>query len=33
MIGALKTLTIRRRKAPAVKTLCLPRGATSPVAC
>ena len=33
MIGAVKTLTIRRRKAPAVKTLCLPPGATRPSAC
>jgi hypothetical protein len=33
MIGVVKTLTIRRRRAPAEKTLCLPPGATSPVAC
>lgn len=33
MIGAVKTLTIRRRKAPSVKTLCLPPGATRPSAC
>jgi hypothetical protein len=32
-IGAVKTLTIRRRKAPALKTLCLPPGATRPSAC
>jgi hypothetical protein len=33
MIGAVKTLTIRRRKAPTVRTLCLPPGATRPAAC
>jgi len=33
MIGAVKTLTIRRRKAPSLKTLCLPPGATSPSPC
>jgi hypothetical protein len=33
MIGAVKTLTVRRRKAPSVKTLCLPPGATVPSAC
>jgi len=33
MIGAVKTLTIRRRKAPSAKTLCLPPGATRPSAC
>jgi hypothetical protein len=33
MIGAVKTLTIRRRKAPSMKTLCLPPGATRPSAC
>jgi hypothetical protein len=32
-IGAVKTLTIRRRKAPALRTLCLPPGATRPSAC
>jgi Ca2+-binding RTX toxin-like protein len=32
-IGVVKTLTMRRRKAPAVRTLCLPPGATRPVAC
>ena len=33
MIGAVKTLTIRKRKTPSLKTLCLPPGATSPSAC
>jgi Ca2+-binding RTX toxin-like protein len=33
MIGAVKTLTIRRRRPPSVKTLCLPPGATRPSAC
>ena len=33
MIGAVKTLTIRKRKAPTLKTLCIPVGATSPSAC
>ena len=33
MIGAVKTLTIRKRKAPSLKTLCIPLGATSPSAC
>jgi Ca2+-binding RTX toxin-like protein len=32
-IGAVKTLTIRRRRAPSVRTLCLPPGAARPVAC
>jgi Ca2+-binding RTX toxin-like protein len=32
-IGVVKTLTVRRRQAPAVRTLCLPPGATRPVAC
>jgi Ca2+-binding RTX toxin-like protein len=32
-IGAVKTLTIRKRKAPSVKTLCIPVGATGPSAC
>ena len=32
-IGAVKMLTIRRRKAPSVKTLCLSPGATRPSAC
>ena len=32
-IGAVKTLTIRRRKAPSVTTRCLPPGATAPSAC
>jgi hypothetical protein len=33
MVGAVKTVTIRKRKAPSVKTLCLPPGATRPAAC
>jgi hypothetical protein len=33
MIGAVKTLTIRKRKAPSLKTLCLPPGASSPSPC
>ncbi|HEX6583647.1 MAG TPA: hypothetical protein VF056_08570 [Thermoleophilaceae bacterium] len=33
MIGVVKTLTIRRRKAPSVRTLCLPPGASGPSAC
>lgn len=33
MVGAVKTVTIRKRKAPSVKTLCLPPGATRPSAC
>jgi hypothetical protein len=33
MIGTVKTLTIRRRKAPSLKTLCVPPGAASPSAC
>jgi hypothetical protein len=32
-IGAVKTLTIRSRRAPAVKTRCLPPGSTRPAAC
>jgi hemolysin type calcium-binding protein len=32
-IGVVKTLTIRRRKAPSVRTLCLPPGASAPSAC
>ena len=32
-IGVVKTLTIRKRKAPSLKTLCVPLGATSPSAC
>jgi hypothetical protein len=32
-IGVVKTLTMRRRKAPSMKTLCLPPGATRPSAC
>jgi hypothetical protein len=32
-IGVVKTLTIRRRRAPSVRTLCLPPGATRPSAC
>jgi hypothetical protein len=32
-IGAVKTLTIRSRRAPAVKTRCLPPGAKNPTAC
>lgn len=32
-IGVVKTLTIRKRKAPSVRTLCLPPGATRPSAC
>lgn len=32
-IGAVKTLTMRRRKAPSVTTRCLPPGATAPSAC
>jgi hypothetical protein len=33
MIGAVKTLTIRKRKGPAAKTLCIPPGATTATAC
>jgi Ca2+-binding RTX toxin-like protein len=33
MIGAVKTLTIRKRRAPSVTTRCLPPGATRPSAC
>ena len=33
VIGVVKTLTIRKRKAPSLKTLCLPPGATRPSAC
>ena len=33
MIGVVKRLTIRRRRAPAVRTLCLPPGASRPAAC
>jgi hypothetical protein len=33
MIGVIKTLTVRRRKSPSVKTLCVPPGASSPTAC
>jgi hypothetical protein len=33
MIGAVKTLTIRRRGAPSLKTLCIPPGAAGPSAC
>ena len=33
MIGAVKTLTIRRRKPPSLKTLCIPPGAASPSVC
>jgi RTX calcium-binding nonapeptide repeat (4 copies) len=33
MIGAVKTMTIRRGKAPSVKTLCIPPGSASPSAC
>lgn len=33
MIGAVKTLTIRKRKAPSLKTLCLPPGAAGPSVC
>jgi hypothetical protein len=32
-IGVVKTLTIRKRKAPSIKTLCIPPGATRPSAC
>ncbi len=32
-IGAVKTLTIRSRKAPKVTTRCLPPGATKPATC
>ena len=32
-IGVVKTLTIRRRRAPAVRTLCIPPGDTAPAAC
>jgi hypothetical protein len=32
-IGAVKTLTIRKRKAPSIRTLCIPPGATRPSAC
>jgi hypothetical protein len=33
MIGSVKILRIRARKAPAVRTLCLPPGATKPRKC
>ena len=33
MIGAVKTLTIRKRKAPSLKTLCIPPGAARPSLC
>ncbi|HET8822312.1 MAG TPA: calcium-binding protein [Thermoleophilaceae bacterium] len=33
LIGVVKRLTIRRRKAPSVRTLCLPPGASRPAAC
>jgi hypothetical protein len=33
MIGAVKTLTIRKRKAPSLKTLCVPPSAPRPSAC
>jgi hypothetical protein len=33
MTGAVKVLTVRRRKAPSVRTLCLPQGASRPAAC
>lgn len=33
MIGAVKTLTLRKGKAPAVKTLCIQPGASRPSAC
>jgi hypothetical protein len=33
MIGVVKTLTMRRRGAPSVRTLCIPPGATAPSAC
>jgi hypothetical protein len=33
MIGAVKTLTIRKGKAPSQRTLCIPPGATRPSAC
>jgi Ca2+-binding RTX toxin-like protein len=33
MVGAVKTVTVRKRKAPSVKTLCLPPGATRPASC
>jgi Ca2+-binding RTX toxin-like protein len=32
-IGAVKTLTIRRRRPPSLKTRCIPPGAASPSAC
>jgi hypothetical protein len=32
-IGAVKTLTVKRRRAPSVTTRCLPPGATRPSAC
>ena len=32
-IGAVKTLTVRRRRAPSVGTRCLALGATRPSAC
>ena len=33
MIGVRKTLTTSGRKAPAVRTLCVPPGASGPSAC
>ena len=33
MIGVVKTVTIRKRKSPSLKTLCLPPGAARPSAC
>jgi hypothetical protein len=32
-IGVVKTLTVRKGKAPSLKTLCIPPGATRPSAC
>jgi hypothetical protein len=33
MIGVVKTLTIRNRKSPSVRTLCIPPGSTRPSTC
>lgn len=33
LVGVVKTLTIRRRKAPSITTRCLPPGASRPAAC
>lgn len=32
-IGAVKTLTVAKKKSPAIGTRCLPPGAAKPVGC